>query len=198
MSARRLVPSSYSTIGPFFLKPLVDGFEDLTLCNDKIARGKHILLAGRVVEEGNVGVLNAIVEIWQADANGVFAHPLDPRSAEADPGFFGWGRARTDRDGRYQFRTIVPGPSREEDGAVRCPHINVMVLAIGLTRRLVTTAFFSDTPEPVDDPVWNCVPSRTRSRLRVARDESLDRGGVPAYRFDIVLRGENETPFFLD
>jgi hypothetical protein len=55
MSARRLVPSFYSTIGPFFLKPLVDGFEDLTLCNDKIARGKHILLAGRVVEEGNVG-----------------------------------------------------------------------------------------------------------------------------------------------
>ena len=198
MSARRLVPSSYSTIGPFFLKPLVDGFGDLTLCNDKIARGKHILLAGRVVEEGNVGVLNAVVEIWQADANGVFAHPLDPRSAEADPGFFGWGRARTDQEGRYQFRTILPGPSREENGAVRCPHINVMVLAIGLTRRLVTTAFFSDTPDPVDDPVWNCVPSRTRSRLRVARDESLDRGGVPAYRFDIVLRGENETPFFLD
>jgi protocatechuate 3,4-dioxygenase alpha subunit len=198
MSARRLVPSSYSTIGPFFLKPLVDGFEDLTLCNDKIARGKHILLAGRVVEEGNVGVLNAVVEIWQADADGVFAHPLDPRSAEADPGFFGWGRARTDQEGRYQFRTILPGPSLEENGAVRCPHINVMVLAIGLTRRLVTTAFFSDTPDPVDDPVWNCVPSRTRSRLRVARDESLDRGGVPAYRFDIVLRGENETPFFLD
>lgn len=198
MSARRLVPSSYSTIGPFFLKPLVDGFEDLTLCNDKIARGKHILLAGRVVEEGNVGVLNAVVEIWQADADGVFAHPLDPRSAEADPGFFGWGRARTDQEGRYQFRTILPGPSLEENGAVRCPHINVMVLAIGLTRRLVTTAFFSDTPDPVDDPVWNCVPSRTRSRLRVARDESLDGGGVPAYRFDIVLRGENETPFFLD
>jgi protocatechuate 3,4-dioxygenase alpha subunit len=198
MSARRLVPSSYSTIGPFFLKPLVDGFEDLTLCNDKIARGKHILLAGRVVEEGNVGVLNAVVEIWQADADGVFAHPLDPRSAEADPGFFGWGRVRTDQEGRYQFRTILPGSSLEENGAVRCPHINVMVLAIGLTRRLVTTAFFSDTPDPVDDPVWNCVPSRTRSRLRVARDESLDRGGVPAYRFDIVLRGENETPFFLD
>ena len=198
MSASRPVPSSYSTIGPFFLKPLVDGFEDLTLCNDKIARGKHILLAGRVVEEGNVGVLNAVVEIWQADANGVFAHPLDPRSAEADPGFFGWGRARTDQEGRYQFRTILPGPSREENGAVRCPHINVMVLAIGLTRRMVTTAFFSDKPDPVDDPVWNCVPSRTRSRLRVARDESLDRGGVPAYRFDIVLRGENETPFFLD
>jgi protocatechuate 3,4-dioxygenase alpha subunit len=198
MSARRLVPSSYSTIGPFFLKPLVDGFEDLTICNDKTARGKHILLAGRVVEEGKVGVPNAIVEIWQADANGVFAHPLDPRSAEADPGFFGWGRARTDRDGRYQFRTILPGPSREENGALRCPHINVMVLAIGLTRRLVTTAFFSEVPDPVDDPVWNCVPRATRSRLRVARDESLDRGGVPAYRFDIVLRGENETPFFLD
>jgi protocatechuate 3,4-dioxygenase alpha subunit len=139
------------------------------------------------------------VEIWQADANGVFAHPLDPRSAEGGSGLLRLGpRAYRSGRGRYQFRTILPDPSREENGAVRCPHINVMVLAVGLTRRLVTTTFFSDTPDPLDDPVWNSVPSATRSRLKVARDESLDRGGVPAYRFDIVLRGENETPFFLD
>jgi protocatechuate 3,4-dioxygenase beta subunit len=74
-----------------------------------------------------------------------------------------------------------------------------MVLAIGLTRRLVTTIFFSDTPDAVDDPVLNCVADReTRRRLFAMRDQTLDAGGLPAYRFDLVLRGENETPFFLD
>lgn len=194
-----MIPSPFSTIGPFFLKPLVDDCDDLTRWNGKSARGQQILLAGRLVEEGGAPVLNAIIEIWQADANGVFPHRLDPRCAEADPGFFGWGRARTDQDGRYQFRTILPGGSREESGVTRCPHINVMVLAIGLTRRLVTTAFFSDTPGSVEDPVLNCVPAGpTRTRLFAVRDASFDSGGTPGYRFDIVLRGENETPFFLD
>ena len=199
MSRHSLTPSPYSTIGPFFLKPLVDGCDDLTQWNGQAARGPQILLAGRVVEDRNAPVLNAIVEIWQADANGIFPHPLDSRSAQADPGFFGWGRTRTDRDGRYQFRTILPGGSREENGVLRCPHINVMVLAIGVTRRLVTTTFFSDAPSSVEDPVLCCVPpGPPRARLFAVRDPSLDAGGAPAYRFDIVLRGENETPFFLD
>ena len=191
-----VIPSSYCTIGPFFLKPLIEGCEDLTQADGQRARGQHILLAGRVVEEGNAPVLNAVLEIWQADANGVFRHPLDPRASQADPGFFGWGRARTDHDGRYQFRTVLPGSSREESGAMRAPHVNVMVLAIGLTRRLVTTVFFADAAK---DPVWQCVPNESaRRRLLATRDQTLDAAGVPAYRFDIVLRGENETPFFLD
>lgn len=199
MSQSSLIPSPYCTIGPFFLKPLVDGCDDLTQHEGRQARGQHIVLAGRVVEEGNAPVLNAILEIWQPDAAGVFHHPLDPRSAEADPGFFGWGRARTDKDGRYQFRTVVPGSSREPDGVLRCPHINVMVLAIGLTRRLVTTLFFGDASDTISDPVLNCVTdARARRRLFARRDASLDSGGLPGFRFDIVLRGENETPFFLD
>lgn len=193
-----MIPSSYCTIGPFFLKPLIDGCEDLTRVEGRSARGQHILLAGRVVEEASAPVLNAVLEIWQADANGVFRHPLDPRCAEADPGFSGWGRARTDQDGRYQFRTVLPGSSREPDGIIRCPHVNLMVLAIGLTRRLVTTVFFADSPDSVNDPVLSCVQNSTaRRRLFASRDRALD-NGVTAYRFDIVLRGENETPFFLD
>ena len=90
---------------------------------------------------------------------------------------------------------MLPGSSREEDGILRCPHINVMVLAIGLTRRLVTTVFFADAP----DPVLECVTdAAARGRLIAKRDAALDSTGVPGYRFDIVLRGENETPFFLD
>lgn len=199
MSQQTFIPSPFSTIGPFFLKPLVENCDDLTSRDGQTARGQHIALAGRLVEEGGKPVLNAILEIWQADAAGVFRHPLDPRHAEADPGFGGWGRARSDKDGRYQFRTIVPGASREPDGTRRCPHINLMVLAIGLTRRLVTTIFFADTPDSVSDPVLHCVSGQNaRQRLFAVRDASLDSNGVPGYRFDIVLRGENETPFFAD
>ena len=193
------IPSPYCTIGPFYLKPLIDGCADLTRGNARQALGQHILLTGRVVEEGKAPVLNAVLEIWQADANGVFRHPLDPRCAQTDPGFLGWGRARSNQNGLYEFRTVLPGPSREENGVVRCPHINLMVLAIGLTRRLVTTIFFGDAPATVKDPVLECVPDAdARRRLFAVRDASLDSGGIPAYRFDIVLRGDNETPFFLD
>jgi protocatechuate 3,4-dioxygenase alpha subunit len=194
-----MIPSSYSTIGPFYLKPLIDGCEDLTQLDGQRACGQHILLAGRVVEESNKPVLNAVLEIWQPDANGVFRHPLDPRAPQADPGFCGWGRARTDKEGLYQFRTVLPGGSREEDGLLRCPHINVMVLAIGLTRRLVTTVFFAESPDSVNDPVLDCVTDASARRRLFARpDPAGDSAGVPSYRFDIVLRGENETPFFLD
>jgi len=194
-----MIPSSYSTIGPFYLKPLIDGCDDLTQAQGRRAQGQHILLAGTVVEEGNKPVMNAVLEIWQPDGNGVFRHPLDPRSSEADPGFLGWGRARTGQDGRYQFRTVLPGASHEDNGVIRCPHINLMVLSIGITRRLVTTVFFGDSPESTNDPVLTSVPTPSgRARLFAQRDVSLDSAGLPAYRFDIILRGENETPFFVD
>jgi protocatechuate 3,4-dioxygenase alpha subunit len=186
-------PSPYCTIGPFFPTEFADECGDLTQLEGKTARGQHIVLHGRVVEQGHVPVGNAILEVWQADANGIFRHPLDPRCSEADPGFFGWGRARTDAQGRYQIRTVMPGSYGD-----RRPHINVMVLAIGLTRRLVTTVFFTDSRGDIEDPVASCVPETSRCLLLAERDKSLDAVDVAGYRFDIVLRGENETPFFLD
>ena len=187
-------PSPYCTIGPFFPTQFVDDCGDLTEFEGKTARGRHMILAGRVVEEGKKAAGNVILEIWQADANGVFRHPLDPRCGEADPGFFGWGRARTDSEGQYRFRTVVPGSY-----GGRCPHVNLMVLAIGLTRRLATAVFFADSPEDVEDPVLNSVKdAAARGRLFAVRDESLDAAGAAGYRFDVVLRGENETPFSVD
>jgi protocatechuate 3,4-dioxygenase alpha subunit len=195
------LPSSpYCTIGPFFPGEFADGCGDLTHFDGKRARGQHILLTGRVFEEGRQPIRNAVVEIWQPDANGVFRHSLDPRSEEADPGFFGWGRARTDAEGRYTFQTVLPGAYLTEDGAPRCPHINLMVLAIGLTRRLVTTMFFAGAPESVSDPLLDCIadPAR-RARLFAIRDQvSNGADGLLVYRFDIVTRGEGETPFFMD
>jgi protocatechuate 3,4-dioxygenase, alpha subunit len=193
------VVSPYSTIGPFFPFDFVDDSNDLTEFEGRKASGQHIWLAGTVVEEGNVPTGNTVLELWQADARGVFRHPLDPRHSEIDPGFFGWGRARTDAQGFYRFRTVLPGPSRELDGTLRCAHANLAVLAIGLTRRLVTTIFFAEQAETAEDPVLRCVPDPLRrKRLFARRDQTLVSGELQAYRFDIVLRGENETPFFLD
>jgi len=193
-----MITSPFGTIGPYFPYDFVDGCEDLTRCDGNAARGCHIRISGRVLEEGHRPTKNTILEIWQPDANGIFRHPLDPRCAQADPGFSGWGRARTDAQGNYQFRTVLPGSYICEDGTSRCPHINVMILAIGLTRRLVTTIFFADQPEAIDDPVLNCVPEDVRPRLFAVRCPALDTAGLPAYRFDLILRGEDETPFFLD
>ncbi len=189
-----LPTSPYCTIGPFFPGEFAAGCGDLTSYQGTQARGQHIQLAGRVFEEGSRPIINAIVEIWQPDSNGVFRHPLDPRSEDADPGFFGWGRARTDAEGRYSFRTVMPGAYAAEDGALRSPHINLMLLAIGLTRRLVTTVFFTDAP----DPVLDCVGDPERRARMFAIREKTSNGAVPAYRFDIVTRGDAETPFFLD
>ena len=193
------VVSPYSTIGPFFPFDFVDDCNDLTEFEGCKATGQYIWLAGTVVEEGNVPTGNTLLELWQPDARGIFRHPLDPRCAEIDPGFFGWGRARTDAQGSYRFRTVLPGPSRELDGTLRCAHANLAVLAIGLTRRLVTTIFFSENPGIAEDPVLRRLPDALRrKRLFARRDGALDAGGVMGYRFDIVLRGENETPFFVD
>jgi protocatechuate 3,4-dioxygenase beta subunit len=196
MGRTPLPTAPYCTIGPFFPGDFVTGCQDLTSFEGKQARGQHIILTGRVVEEGNRPMLNAIVEIWQPDANGVFRHPLDPRAPDADPGFFGWGRARTDADGRYWFRTVMPGLSNSY-GEQRCPHLN---LAIGLTRRLVTTVFFGETHDSVRDPVLECVADPlARARMFARREDSRNvAADAPVYRYDIVTRGEAETPFFVD
>lgn len=183
-----MITSPYCTIGPFFPAEFVDGCDDLTNFDGRQAQGQIIQLTGRVLEEGGKPTKNSILEIWQPGANGVFRHPLDPRHAQADPGFAGWGRAKTDAEGRYRFTTVLPG---SYDG--RCPHANLMILAIGLTRRLVTTVFFSDMPEQAADPVLDCVADLEARRRLFAVRERPDR-----YRFDLILRGENETPFFLD
>jgi protocatechuate 3,4-dioxygenase alpha subunit len=183
------IVSPGSTTGPFFPREFSDGSEDLTRRDGAVARGQHILLTGRVLELDAKPTWNMVLEIWQPDAAGVFRHPLDPRCAEADPGFWGWGRARTAKDGWYRFKTILPGGYQD-----RQPHINCCILGIGLTRRLVTTIFFAEAA----DPVLDCVPAVLRPRLIAQRDSWLDEDGLPAYRFDVNLRGDAETPFFVD
>ena len=193
MTATKSHVSPFCTTGPYFPTEWPDAECDLTRVGGSTAQGEHIIIAGALLEAGGKPTRNYIIEIWQPDSSGIFRHPLDPRSAQADPGFTGWGRSRTLADGTYRLRTIMPG-AFEEDGAVRLPHINVMVLAIGLTRRLVTTLFFQNGP----DAVLNLVPPARRAKLVAQRDQSLDEGSAHGYRFDILLQGEGETPFFAD
>jgi len=185
---RRLIPTGEATIGPFFPPRYVDaGANDLTQFEDRKAQGEVIEIAGVVRQEDGAPLENLVVEIWQADAKGIYRHPADPRHHEADPRFFGWGRAATDKEGRYAFRTVRPGAPQG-----RARHINVMVMFSGLMRILKTTMFFPGEQANDADPVYAAVP-KARRHLLVAREEAAGR-----YRFDLKLRGEHETPFFDD
>jgi protocatechuate 3,4-dioxygenase alpha subunit len=175
-----MIPTGEATIGPFFPPRYVDpGANDLTTFDGRRAKGEVIEIRGRVMQEDGAALDNLIVEIWQADANGIFRHPADPRHAQADRDFLGWGRAATDARGSYRFRTIRPGASEG-----RLPHVNFMVMFSGIMRILKTTMFFEDGK----DPVLLAVPA-PRRRLLVA---------TGSYEFDIRLRGTDETPFFDD
>jgi protocatechuate 3,4-dioxygenase alpha subunit len=174
-----MIPTGEATIGPFFPPRFVDeGARDLTVYRGRKARGEAIEIRGSVVQEDGAPLDNLIVEIWQPDAQGIFRHPADPRHAQADPDFLGWGRAATGKDGRYSFRTIRPGAPPG-----RLPHINFMLMYSGLMRILKTTMFFSLG----DDPVLAAVPASRRKFLLLNGNQ-----------FNIRLRGEDETPFFDD
>lgn len=169
----RLVPTAEMTLGPFFPREFAQGANDLTVLAGKPVKGEAIEISGRVVQGDGSPVDNLVLEIWQADAEGRYDNPA----------FFGWGRAATDRDGRYTFRTIRPGAV-----AGRIAHVNFCLVYSGLMRQLQTVMFFELAP----DPVLDAVSPSLRPRL-VAKQ------AAPAsFRFDIRLRGGDETPFFDD
>jgi protocatechuate 3,4-dioxygenase alpha subunit len=195
-------PTSQHTIGPFFPRTFFqDGDNDLTRIAADAAsttRGEAILLRGRVTREGDFPCLNAILEIWQVDAGGHFNHGGDPEAHLADPDFLGWGRAWTDSEGIFEFRTLLPGGYEGAFGR-RAPHINVTIMGAGLMRRAQTVIYFPDSAEHnANDPVLGLVPETRRHHLVAVPEESRD--GLRVFRFNIHLRGglEQETPFFED
>jgi protocatechuate 3,4-dioxygenase alpha subunit len=161
------------TLGPFFPREFAEGASDLTVVAGKPAGGEPIEITGRVVELDGRPLDNVILEIWQADAAGRFDNP----------DFLGWGRAATDAQGNYRFRTIKPGA-----WPGRAPHVNFLILYSGLMRQLQTVMFFDNS----DDPVLLALPLSNRARLVACKVDPT------SYRFDIRLRGGEETPFFDD
>ena len=202
--AGRLLPTPSCTVGPFFPTHYFgESDHDLTVIRDKSGRaqGQRIYIAGTIYEANRVPRWNSIVEIWQPDARGRFAHPNDPRHADADPDFMGWGRRASEDDGYYDFISVKPGGYDDPlTGKLRAPHINVSVMGSGLMRRLVTVFFFPDEPANASDPVFNAIADPAIRERLVLKPANLPRApaGAVAYRLDIVLQGEGETPFFLD
>ncbi|MEX1143230.1 MAG: protocatechuate 3,4-dioxygenase subunit alpha [Anaerolineales bacterium] len=184
--------SPSQTVGPFFSLGLIRGCENM-LVNSKTA-GQPIMIRGFVYDGKGVGVPDAAIEIWQADGQGIFNHPDDPRHTKGDPNFFGFGRAPTDDEGEYWFKTIKPGampPARSETYA---PYINVRVFMRGLLIQAHTRLYFSDETEAnATDPVLSSIEAARRNSLLAVLQSGKD---VPTYRFDIRMQGENETVFF--
>lgn len=190
-----ITPSA--TIGPFFLFGLVPstvGGIDV-VANDLVTpdvSGEHIRLFGRVFDGDGAPVPDALIEIWQADAAGRYASPVDAR-ALPNATFKGFGRAPTNESGEYSFTTIRPGPVPGPDGRAQAPHILMNVFARGMLKQMVTRIYFSDEPANATDPVLAVVPVERRPTLIATRENGA---GERGYRFDIHLQGERETVFF--
>jgi protocatechuate 3,4-dioxygenase beta subunit len=186
--------------GPIFgydeVKP---GDADLTRQHAGSPIGERIIVTGRVLDENARPVAGALVEVWQANAAGRYPHRVDQHDAPMDPNFTGAGRCLTDADGRYRFVTIRPGeyPWRNHYNAWRPAHIHFSLFGRGFAQRLVTQMYFPGDPLLEFDPMYNCVPDeRARRRLVSSLDwETTVPEWALGYRFDIVLRGPEPTPF---
>jgi protocatechuate 3,4-dioxygenase, alpha subunit len=184
----KLLPTASQTVGPYFHI----GLAWLTI--DRLATpdcpGQHIRVEGRVLDGDGRPVDDAIIELWQANAHGKYAHPGDTSKAPLTPGFRGFGRVPTDSEGRYRFFTIKPGPIADLEGELQAPHLLVSVFMRGLLKRVVTRLYFPAEPRNADDRVLAMVPAERRGTL-VARQKTSD-----DLEWDIILQGPGETVFF--
>jgi protocatechuate 3,4-dioxygenase alpha subunit len=204
----------WQTIGPFFhyglpwkgAADLVAGEGELGARLDLIPEGHYLLgrregsreaakgdvieIAGFVYDGDGAPIVDALVEIWQANPAGRYASEADTRQELAlDPAFIGFGRSSTSVDGEFRFRTLKPGRVPGPGNSLQAPHIAVGVLGRGLLKRLVTRIYFSDEASNAEDPILALVPADRRDTL-IARREGK------AWRFDIRLQGDGETVFF--
>jgi protocatechuate 3,4-dioxygenase beta subunit len=171
---------------------------DLTAQHEGAPLGERIVVSGRVLDDEGRPVPNTLVEVWQANAAGRYAHRIDQHPAPLDPNFSGAGRTLTDADGRYRFVTIRPGayPWANHQNAWRPAHIHFSLFGTSFLSRLITQMYFPGDPLLPYDPIFNSVPdAQARQRLIAGFDLDLT---VPdwalGFRFDIVLRGARGTP----
>lgn len=160
------------------------------MLNDR-TKGERIQISGCVFDGAGAPLTDALIEIWQADADGFYNSPSEPRG-KADPEFTGWGRQPVDLEtGRFSFDTIRPGPVPAADGRIQAPHISFWIVARGINLGLSTRLYFDDESEAnAADPVLSGIPDAARRKTLLARRE----GDV--FLFDIHLQGPDETVFF--
>jgi len=172
---------------------------DLTRQHSGAPIGERIIVSGRVLDDNGRPLRGALIEIWQANAAGRYAHQRDKHPAPLDPNFSGAGRALSDESGAYRFTTIKPGPYPWENhfNAWRPSHIHFSVFGRAFISRLVTQMYFPGDPLLAFDPIFQSVPDeRARQRMISKFDlETAQPQWATGYRFDIVLRGPEATPF---
>jgi protocatechuate 3,4-dioxygenase, alpha subunit len=183
-------PTPSQTLGPFFHYALP--YEAGPYVVGEATDGERITIEGRITDGDGLPVTDALVEIWQANAEGRYNHPEDEQDKPLDEAFGGFGRAPTDEQGMFRFYTIKPGAVPGLHNEMQAPHINISILARGVTKRMATRLYFAEEQEANRvDPVLNLVPEERRHTLIAERA-----GDAPLYRLDISLQGENETVFF--
>ncbi|MAL39053.1 MAG: protocatechuate 3,4-dioxygenase subunit alpha [Thalassospira sp.] len=204
-SLEYLKETASQTAGPYVhigLIPKQAGFDIFennftNIMADENTRGERIIIEGRVIDGTGTPLRDALLEIWQANADGRYNHELDRQNTgEIDANFRGWGRTGTDFETAvYRFETIKPGVVTGRNGRDMAPHVNFWIVARGINIGLNTRMYFGDEQNANEaDPVLNLIEQAERRKTLIAtRDDS---GAVPVYRFDIVLQGENETVFF--
>ena len=196
----RLKESPSQTAGPYVHIGLTPNFAEIegvypqdlgtAMVNDR-TRGRRIAVTGRVLDGTGTPLKDALVEIWQADADGLYNSPSEVRGS-ADPNFTGWGRCPSDMaTGEFRFETVKPGRVPYPDGRMQAPHIIFWIVARGINIGLQTRMYFSDEKAAnAEDPVLARIEHRVRVPTLIAQQD----GDV--YRFDIHLQGEKETVFF--
>lgn len=184
------------TVGPYFKYGLTPGGDyawNDAFGNDLVtpeASGARVAITGRVFDGDGQPIVDSMLEIWQADAQGRFADPQDAR-ALPNAAFRGFGRCGTDGSGAFVFRTIRPGGVPGPGGAMQAPHVLLAVHARGMTQPALTRIYFEDEAAAnAVDPILALVPAERRATL-IARREADG-----AYRFDVHLQGDDETVFF--
>jgi len=176
------------TIGPY-LRIGLEWMQIEDLAAPGVA-GERVAIEGTIVDADGRPVNDAAVEIWQADSEGRYASPEDPRATSLDRAFRGYGRSLTNDAGAFRFRTIKPGPVPGPGGRKQAPHLVVTIFMRGLLKQLVTRLYFPDDPRNADDPVLGLVPAARRGTL-VARKQ-----GDARLEWNVVLQGKHETVFF--
>jgi len=185
--------------GPVFGHSIVTASDsDLTGQHADKPVGEPIIVHGRVLDEDGRPVRGALVEVWQANAAGRYRHRADQSGMPLDPNFSGAGRVLTDASGRYEFRTIKPGPYpwKNHYNAWRPAHIHFSLFGAGILSRLVTQMYFPGDPLQPLDPIFNSIADKD-ARNRLISQFDINRSEPDralAYAFDIVLRGSHETP----
>jgi len=185
-----LLATASQTVGPFFhigLEKFCVG--DLA---KSTAGGEKVSIQGRVLDGDGKPVNDALIEIWQANAQGKYAHPDDVQDKPLNTGFKGFGRVASGDNGEFGFVTIKPGRVLGPGGTLQAPHLVVAVFMRGLLKHLVTRIYFAHDHANAEDPVLKLVPVERRHTL-MARDPA---GGQGALEWNVILQGKDETVFF--